>query len=288
MKNNLPVENPKLALLSGNLSPLLREGLIVAFSGGVDSSFLLWKAERTLCEMRDRGELGKLLALTTVSASIPPWEVEEAAVFAKSLQVEHAVIESHEVEQEAYAQNDGTRCYYCKSELFRISEEELKRRGYRHIAYGYNASDRSDLRHGHKAALENNIHAPLNDVGLEKNEIRQCLSEIGLKLADKPASPCLASRVMTGVRVTPAKLFDIQKMEEILRAAIIKTYRVRLHEEKNSDSKDTVSYFRIEVAPDEIPAVFQVREKLLIEARRRGYRWVTLDLAGYQMGGANL
>jgi uncharacterized protein len=215
MKVLPPTRSPKMTALFSSLKALIHEGLIIAFSGGVDSSFLLWIAKDALEELKKENRYGKLLALTAVSPSIPIWEIEEASGFTKSLGVEHVLIQSQEVGQEAYAQNDGTRCYYCKTELFNISLEELDRRDFRHIAYGYNASDRQDIRHGHRAALEKNIHSPLNDVGLEKSEIRKYLAEIGSKLAEKPASPCLASRIMTGVRVTPEKLKDVQKMEEL-------------------------------------------------------------------------
>jgi len=275
----------KFDLLNRNIRGLLPDGLIIAFSGGVDSSFLLLMASQILNEMKERSEVGKLLALTTVSPSIPTWEIEEAKNFARSLHVEHVFIESEEVEQEAYKKNDGTRCYHCKSELFKIAATEIKKRDFRHIAYGYNASDRLDVRLGHKASLEFNILSPLNDANLQKFEIRNYLKSKGLSLADKPASPCLASRVMTGVRVTTEKLRDIEKMESILREASIKNYRVRLHEEKTETK--SAGYFRIEVDPSEILAVVHIKDDLLREARVRGYRWVTLDLGGYKMGGAN-
>ncbi len=274
--------SPKILLLNNILTPLIEEGLIIAFSGGVDSGFLLWAGMESLKLIHANNKQGKLLALLTVSQSIPVWEIEAAKKFALSINAELCVINSHEIQQEAYAKNDGSRCYYCKSELFKIAKQEALKKGYRHIAYGYNATDRHDIRAGHKAATENNIHAPLDKAGLEKEDIRNALREIGLDLAEKPASPCLASRIMTGVRVTEEKLGHIQKMESILRDAGLQIYRVRVHEEK------TVHYFRIEVAVDEMMHVFKVREALVHEAKKMGYRWVNLDLSGYSLGGGTL
>lgn len=282
--------SPKVLLLKNILTPLLEQGLIIAFSGGVDSSFLLWSAMETLKLMATKNSKGRLLALLTISPSIPVWEREDAKKFADTINVNLVVINSHELKQEAYAKNDGKRCYYCKSELFNIAKREAERNGFRHIAYGYNASDRKDVRFGHLAAKENNIHAPLDLAGLEKNEIRQVLKQIGLELADKPASPCLASRVMTGVRVTEETLQHIQEMETILRSAGLRVYRVRVHEEKIASDAlhSNHRYFRIEVSPDEMPAVLKIREALVYKARKMGYRWINLDLSGYQMGGGTV
>lgn len=281
---------PKIQKLKKILHPLLENGLIIAFSGGVDSGFLLWAAVETQKEMQMQGKSARLLALLTVSASVPPWEIQEAKAFAEILNVQLYIHESQELQQEAYAKNDGSRCYYCKSELFRITKEYATRLNYQHIAYGYNASDRKDVRLGHLAAAENTIHAPLDEAGLEKEEIRAALRECGLSLADKPASPCLASRVMVGVRVTPEKLHHVLKMEDILRNAGIHIYRVRIHEEKTvKNGVDFIlPYFRIEVAPAEMQAVLTLREVLIEAGQSMGYRWVNLDLAGYKLGGGTL
>ncbi len=260
---------------------------MIAFSGGVDSSFLLLAAAYSLKFLEEGKEYGRLVALTTRSPSVSRRELDEAVAFAKSLEVNHVVLESKELEKEAYVRNDGLRCYHCKSELFSLSLDEARKRSCKYIAYGYNASDRRDSRAGQRAALENDIRSPLDDAGLEKEEIRHVLREMGLALAEKPASPCLASRVMTGVRVTSEKLNDIEKMEEILRKAFIKVFRVRLHEEQTENSKP-VSYFRIEVSAEEMVAVLNIRDELIQEAKNLGYRWATLDLAGYRMGGGNL
>jgi uncharacterized protein len=281
---------PKIAALNNILTPLLKEGLIVAFSGGVDSSFLLWAALESLKLTHSEGKKGRVLALLTVSPSIPSWEIHDAKQFAKAICAELFIIDSHELQQEAYAKNDGKRCYYCKSELFKLAKQEGMRQGYRSIAYGYNASDRQDIRMGHLAAQEQDIYSPLEKAGLEKDEIRDILRQIGFNLSDKPASPCLASRIMTGVRVTEEKLQHIQTMEQLLRQAGLHVYRVRVHEEQ-SDIAGLISknrYFRIEVPPNEMSAILDIRETLIHTARQLGYRWVNLDLSGYQLGGGTI
>jgi uncharacterized protein len=281
---------PKILQLHDILTNLLTEGLLVAFSGGVDSSFLLWAAAESLKLMQADGRHGKLEALFTISPSVPIWDREDAIKIAAILKVNLIMTDSHELQEEAYAKNEGMRCYYCKSELFKIAKCVAEQKGYRHIAYGYTASDRDDVRPGHRSAKENGIYSPLDQANLEKTEIRNLLKKIGLSVADKASSPCLASRMMTGVRVTEEKLHHIQAMENILRAAGLHLYRVRMHEEivESKAIKQNIKYFRIEVAPEEMPNVLQIREMLVHEAQKMGYRWVNLDLAGYRMGGGNL
>lgn len=265
----------KYAALQTALRTPLDEGLLVAFSGGTDSSFLLWAAEQ---ERRRHG--GRLLAVTAVSASLAAVEKDDAARFAEWAQVEHRWIESGELANPAYVRNDGARCYHCKSELFRLSHSLATELGLGRIAYGYNASDRADVRPGQAAALEQNILAPLNDAQLTKDEIRELMRAFELPLADKPSSPCLSSRLMTGVAVTPQKLRDVEAIETILREAGLRVFRVRLHE----DGEQT--FLRIETSPAEMPVALVARERVVAAARSRGYRWVTLDLAGYRTGGA--
>lgn len=276
----------KFLALQNLLSPLLEEGLLIAFSGGVDSSFLLWSAVQTLFLMQNQNKQGRLLPLLAISPSVPVWEVEEAKTFAASLNVDLSIVNSQEISNESYIKNDARRCYFCKSELFSLAKIEAKNRGYKHIAYGYNASDKKDIRFGHVAAQENHIHSPLNDANLEKDEIRTILKEVGLSLADKPASPCLASRIMSGVSVTEEKLGHVQSMEAILRAAGMKLYRVRLHEEGLNHKM--IRYFRIEVAPEEMTNLLSIRNALVDKAMQMGYKWVNLDLSGYKLGGGTL
>ncbi|HUP07367.1 MAG TPA: ATP-dependent sacrificial sulfur transferase LarE [Caldimonas sp.] len=252
----------------------LRDGLIIAFSGGVDSAFLLWAAAQ---QRRRSG--GRLLALTALSASMAQRERDDAAHFASALGVEHRVEESRELADPRYAANDGSRCYFCKSELFRICNAAAGRHGYGWLAYGYNESDKGDQRPGHRAALENNVLSPLADARLAKEEIRTLMRAHGLELAEKPSSPCLASRLMTGVMVTKGKLADVEALENILRSGGLRIFRTRLHE------AGPARFVRIETTPEDMPLALQLRDLLQQEAQARGYRWAMLDLAGYRTGG---
>lgn len=278
---------PKLSKLQSILMPLIKEGLLIAFSGGVDSSFLLWSAVNTKQIMHESGDKGRVLAMLALSPSIPDWEILTAKQFAIALGTKLLLVKSQELEQESYAKNDHKRCYYCKANLFELAQLEMQKHGFQYIAYGYQASDRRDTRFGHIAAQENQIQSPLNDVGLEKEEIREILRLVGFNIAEKPASPCLASRLMTGVRVTKERLHHVQAMELILREAGVQIYRVRLHQESGTYGSEH-AYFRIEVAPEELSTVILVRKALVQKARQMGYRWVNLDLAGYQSGGGNI
>jgi uncharacterized protein len=273
----LPEElHRKYRALQDALGPRLQAGLIVAFSGGTDSAFLLWAAEHV---RRESG--GRLLAVTAVSASLPEVERRDAEEFSAALGVEHRWEQSGEISNPDYAKNDLTRCYHCKTELFRLSHGIAGSLGFAAIAYGYNASDRSDYRPGHKAAVEQQILSPLSDAELTKDDIRALLRHFDLPLADKPASPCLSSRLMTGVSVTPQKLRAVEELETVVRDGGIRVFRMRLHEHPGGQ------WLRLEVAADEMAAVLPIRDELLAAAKARGFSWLTLDLAGYRTGGGS-
>jgi len=290
--NNVNDVNIKLNSLTNNIDPVdqlliskldklymklnlaISEGLIVAFSGGVDSAFLLWAAKKVY----DKNS-GKLLAITTDSPSLARTELKEAITFAKNLDVPHKIEESKEFDNPEYIKNDLNRCYFCKNELFRITSEALNSGEYKWVAYGYNDSDRSDFRPGHKAALENEILAPLADVGLTKDEIRKMLSINGIDISDKPSSPCLSSRIMTGISISEKRINDIEEIELLIEQAGIKIKRVRICKDENQD------FLRIEIGKDEMKQFLEIGEKISREGIARGYKWVTLDLSGYKMGG---
>jgi len=263
----------KLASLLEALRAQVGEGAVVAFSGGVDSAFLLWAA------VRAQGPGGRMVALTTVSASTPGPDLADARAFAASLGVDHVLEESRELEREEYLRNDAERCYHCKTDLFEIAARVAGERGLRWILYGYNASDRHDVRPGHRAAAEAGVRAPLADAGLEKADIRELMREHGLALADKPSSPCLSSRIQTGVRVEARRLADVAALEAILRGAGVEVCRARICEAGDG------LFVRVEVAAAEMGRVLERRADLEREGKARGYRWVTLDLGGYRTGG---
>lgn len=267
----------KFLSLTDILRPRLADGLLIAFSGGVDSAFLTWAAE---CERRTSG--GRLMALTTLSESFSQAERVDAERFITQHGVPHRWHESRELLNPQYAVNDADRCFHCKTELFNICGRVAAENDLKWIAYGYNASDRGDVRPGHRAALDHNILSPLAEAGLTKDDIRNLMRENGLEMADKPASPCLSSRLMTGVHITRGKLKDVEDLEAILRAGGLRVFRVRLHEEAGA------RFLRLEVAPDEMQTAISLRERLVAEGTARGYKWVTLDLAGYRTGGGNL
>lgn len=265
----------KLEALRQDLAERVREGALVAFSGGMDSAFLLWVANTVRCENG-----GRVVALTTTSPSTPALDKADAMAFTRNMDLPHLWRESQEVSDPDYVRNDENRCYHCKTELFRIAGDVSKEEGLRWLLYGYNASDHEDDRPGHRAAVEAGVLAPLSDVGLTKAEIRHLMVEAGLPLAQKPASPCLSSRIMTGIPVTPERLRDVEALESILRDGGVETLRVRICE-----TDDGSSFLRIEVPPGEMAQVLNCRRKLQEESEARGYRWLTLDLGGYRTGG---
>lgn len=273
----IKTERQKYLQLRDLLREKLADGLIVAFSGGVDSSFLLWAAEQ---ERKRSG--GRLLALTTSSESFSKAERADAEKFITEQGIDHVWRDSHEIDNPQYVANGLDRCFHCKTELFRVCHDEADKLGYKWIAYGFNASDRGDFRPGHNAAKENAILSPLDEVGLTKDEIRVLMRENNLSIAEKPASPCLSSRLMTGVQITAKKLNDVEEIESILRNSGLNIFRVRVHED------GTKKFLRLEVSPDEIEKAVAIRDTLVREGTKRGYAWVTLDLAGYKTGGGNL
>jgi uncharacterized protein len=165
-------------------------------------------------------------------------------------------------------------------ELFRIAGEVAQEEDLKWLLYGYNASDQGDDRPGHRAAQESGVLSPLKDSGLTKAEIRFLMNEAGLPLAEKPASPCLSSRIMTGIEVTPERLRDVEAIESILREVGVSTVRVRI-----CRAEDDAHFLRVEVAPEELAKVLECREDITEAGIARGYRWVTLDLGGYRTGG---
>jgi len=181
---------------------------IVAYSGGVDSAVLLAVAARVVS--------GKLLAVTADSASMPRRELHDASLLAQTLGVAHLVVQTSEMDSEDYSRNDRGRCYFCKKTLFAECEVLARSEGVEVLMYGFNADDAGDFRPGRKAAEEFGVVSPLFDAGLGKREIREIARELGLSVAEKPAAPCLSSRIPYGSEVTREKLEKIEKIEERL------------------------------------------------------------------------
>jgi len=214
-----------------------------------------------------------------VSASTPVRDLDDARRFTEALGVEHLLLQGDEFDSEEYRRNDRDRCYHCKAALFRAAQETARERGRRWIMYGYNATDRADLRPGHRAALEYGVVSPLADSGLGKQEIRSIMRLHGLDLAMKAASPCLSSRIMTGIEIDPDRLADVEALEGVLRRAGVEVCRARI-----CDGGGFL-FVRIVVASSEFAKILECRGELDREGRARGYRWVTVDLGGYRTGG---
>ncbi len=264
----------KLATLNRYLSSKIKDGLIIAFSGGTDSAMLIWAASKIKENIG-----GNVLAVTQDSYSLPRKDLQEAIEFARSLNIEHEVVKGKEFEDPNYLKNDLNRCYYCRKELFKITDSIIARDGYKYVLYGYNASDKSDFRPGHKAAVESNVLAPLAEIGFEKIEIREILRNNNIQLADKPATPCLSSRVMTGIPIDRKHLNNIEVIENVLWNAGAKQFRVRL-------CKDEDNFFlRVEASEKDIALVLKNKKEIIELGKNFGYKWITLDLEGYKLGG---
>lgn len=247
------------------------ESVAIAFSGGVDSTFLAAFATRVLGD--------RALAVTALSPTYPEHEQKEAVKLAKKLGIRHVCVDSNELLIPGYEENPPDRCYHCKNELFKVLRGVADREGLRWIADGTNADDLNDYRPGRRAAKEREVRSPLLEAGLSKQEIRDLSGEMKLPTADKPAYACLASRVPYGSRITAGKLTAIDTVETCIRKLGFGQVRVRHH--------GTMA--RIEVAKVEIPRICEsaIRNKIVAVARRAGFKYVSLDLEGYRTGSMN-
>jgi len=247
------------------------EGVLVAFSGGVDSTLVLALA---------RDELGpRAVALTAVSASLPREEREAARDLARRLGAEQIEVASDELSIEGYARNPTDRCYFCKDHLYRLCHREAERRGLVAVIDGVNADDLSDHRPGLRAAHEQAVCHPLAEADLGKEEVRRLSAWRGLPTWDKPASPCLASRFAYGLRITPERLGRVERAESALRRLGFRDLRVRFEGETA----------RLEIPLDLLPLCTQpaTREAIVADVKRAGFRRVVLDLEGFRSGSLN-
>ena len=245
------------------------ESAVVAFSGGVDSTFAAAAAFDALG--------GRALAVTGVSPSIPPSEVAEARELARAIGIAHELLETHEMERAGYVENSPQRCYHCKTELYELLAALARERGYAHVVDGCNLDDLGDHRPGRVAAAEHGVRSPLIEAELTKDEIRALSRERGLPTWDKPAMACLSSRLPYGTPVTVEALERVGAAEAFLRSLGARQLRVRHHD-------DTA---RIEVEPQDIAVLIEQRERVVARLKELGYRYVTLDLAGFRSGSLN-
>lgn len=247
------------------------EHVVVCFSGGVDSSYLLTEAVNTLGD--------NAIALTAVSPSLAPEEGADARSLAESIGARHLLIDTCELDDPRYAVNPVNRCYFCKTELYGKAVEEAASLGIANVLDGFNVDDRGDHRPGRQAARERGVRSPLDESGFTKADIREAARRMGLRVWDKPALACLSSRFPYGTAITPEKLTQVNRCERVLRELGFRVYRVRYHDE----------LARIEVAPDEFDKLLRpgIRETILRHFRETGFTYVSIDLQGYRTGSLN-
>ena len=244
----------------------------VAFSGGIDSTVVAKAAHLALG--------ANAVAVTADSASVPRAEIADARRLAEQIGIRHLVVPTAEFADANYVRNDGARCYYCKTELYARIETLLPRLDVDVICSGANLDDRGDYRPGLKAAAEHGVRHPLQEAGFTKTDVRALALAWGLPTWDKPASPCLSSRLAPGVEVTPERTARVEAAEEYLHGLGLRECRVRLHEGELA---------RVEIPASELVrfAAPEVRDGLVQRLKELGFRFVTLDLEGFRSGSLN-
>jgi pyridinium-3,5-biscarboxylic acid mononucleotide sulfurtransferase len=245
--------------------------LMVAYSGGVDSAFLAATAHRVLGE--------RMLAVLADSASLARRDMEQARAFAGSIGMPLQVVATEELDREDYARNDANRCFHCKDELFEVMRKLGAKLGFRNIAYGMNADDTRDYRPGQRAAEQHAVLAPLAEAGLTKVDVRALAKAAGYPVWDRPAAPCLSSRVEYGRTVTREVLEQVERGEEALRQLGFREMRVRHHGE----------LARVEIARNELPRALtmEMMDAITGVLKLAGFKYVTLDCQGFRSGAMN-
>lgn len=271
------------AKLVGALSRL--ESVVVAYSGGVDSSLLAYYARKTLG--------AKARIVIAVSPSLAADELDEARLQAEQFDWQLLEVKTEEVDNPDYRKNDGQRCYFCKGALFEAMDALAKHEGIANLAYGANIADLGDIRPGQRAAAEYEVISPLQEAELTKDEIRELAKRAGLSSWDKPQSACLSSRFPTFETVTPERLKIVEKAEMALRKLGIKGFRVRFHSlnTNGQTGSEELSLARLELDVLDLQKVSTnetLRSQLVSAVKGAGFSFVTLDLEGYRQGSSNV
>jgi pyridinium-3,5-biscarboxylic acid mononucleotide sulfurtransferase len=245
--------------------------VVVAFSGGVDSTYVAYIAN---AELGDRA-----LCVTGESASLSAYQREEISRIAEQFGLRATVIQTEELEDDRYTANEPNRCFFCKDELYSKLEQLAHDNNIDFMVDGSTTDDLDDFRPGRKAAAQHAVRSPLIEIGISKKEVRELSRRAGLPTWDKPASPCLSSRIAYGTPVTIERLATVDRGEEILREMGFREFRVRHHE----------NLVRLEIAPQEMDRALrkEVVEELAERFRELGFKYVTLDLHGYRTGALN-
>lgn len=246
-----------------------KKKVLVAFSGGVDSSLIASVAKKVLDK--------NALAVTINSATLPSGELENVKKIAKEIGIKHVIVELNELEDKKFTENSPERCYYCRKGSISVLKEIAKETDIESILFGVNMDDMKDYRPGNKALEEEGILIPLVDVGLTKREVRDLAKEIGLSNSIKPSMACLASRISYNEKITKKKLEMIDKAEEFIKNFGATQVRVRLHN----------GIARIEVSEEDISLIIKEREEISNELKKIGFKYITLDLKGYRSGSMN-
>jgi uncharacterized protein len=247
------------------------ESVVVCYSGGLDSGFVLAVAHEQLGP--------RAIGLTAAGPALAPSERDDAITFAKQIGASHEIVDAGEIDVPDYVANGPDRCFHCKSSLYRVAEAFRSERGIAHVINGTNLDDLGDYRPGLEAAKNAGARSPLVDVGFHKEEVRQAAKQMGLRLWDKPAAACLASRIPYGTSVTAERLAQVAGLEEEIKSLGFRVVRVRHHE--------TIA--RLEIGADELDKIVEpaCRRQVHEAGKRHGFSYVTLDLGGYRMGSHN-
>jgi uncharacterized protein len=243
--------------------------VVTAFSGGVDSALVAVAAHQVLGQ--------NALAVTAVSPALAARELEGAEDLARQFGFAHRIIRTNEMEREGYTENSARRCYFCKTELYTHMTALAKAENYAWVANGANTDDQGDYRPGMQAASEHSARSPLLEAGLDKEAVRAIARRLSIPVWDKPAQPCLSSRVPYGTPVTIETLSKIERAEEFLRGLGLREFRARHHDK----------LCRVEASEPDMELAFRKREEIVAGLKRIGYLWVSMDLAALRSGSLN-